>query len=164
MLVLRHQPYHPASTNGISGTWNPAVINNTTTGTYSFAPNGGQCGIPITITVTVIPRVTPTFTFGTSLNICAGGTVPAFPGTSTNGITGTWNPAVVDNQNPGTYTFTPNAGQCANPATFTVTVNPSITPAFSFGSSLSLCAGGTVPTITKYINQWYYRNMESCCS
>ncbi len=135
------------SNNGISGTWNPAVINNTATGIYTFTPAGGQCGIPSTITVTVISRVTPTFTFGTSLNICAGGSVPALPNTSTNGIMGTWNPAVVDNQNPGTYTFTPNAGQCANPATFTVTVDPNITPTFSFGTSLSLCAGGTVPTL-----------------
>ena len=137
----------PNSNNGISGAWSPAVINNTATGSYTFTPAGGQCGIPITISVTVIPRVTPTFTFGTSLNICAGGSVPALPGSSTNGIMGTWNPAVVDNQNPGIYTFTPNGGQCANPATFTVTVNPNVTPSFGFGTSLSLCAGGTVPTL-----------------
>jgi len=135
------------STNGISGTWNPAVIDNTTSGSYTFTPAAGQCGIPLTIPVTIIPRVTPTFSFGTSLNICAGGTVPTLPNTSTNGITGTWNPAVVDDQNPGTYTFTPNAGQCANPATFTVTVTPNITPAFSFGTSLNICAGGTVPVL-----------------
>ncbi|HEV8270150.1 MAG TPA: gliding motility-associated C-terminal domain-containing protein, partial [Chitinophagaceae bacterium] len=137
-----------ASNNGINGAWNPAVINNNATGTYTFTPAGGQCGIPITITVTVIPRTTPTFSFGTSLNICAGGTVPTLPNTSLNGINGTWSPAVVDNNNPGTYTFTPNAGQCANPATFTVTVTPNITPTFSFGTSLTICAGGTVPTLS----------------
>jgi len=135
------------SSNGISGTWNPAVINNQASGTYTFTPAAGQCGIPVTISVTIIPRVTPTFSFGTSLTICAGGTVPALPNTSQNGITGTWNPAVVDNQNSGTYIFTPNAGQCTNSATFTVTVNPNITPAFSFGTSLTICAGGTVPTL-----------------
>ena len=137
----------PSSNNGINGTWNPAVINNTTSGSYTFTPAGGQCGIPITIPVTIIPRVTPTFSFGTSLNICAGGSVPSLPNTSTNGISGTWNPAVVDDQNSGTYTFTPNAGQCANPTTFTVTVTPNITPSFSFGTSLTICAGGTVPTL-----------------
>jgi gliding motility-associated-like protein len=135
------------STNGISGTWNPAVIDNTTSGSYTFTPTAGQCGIPITIPVTIIPRTTPTFSFGTSLNICGGGTVPTLTNTSTNGISGTWNPAVVDNQNGGTYTFTPNAGQCANPTTFTVTVTPNITPSFSFGTSFTLCAGGTVPTL-----------------
>jgi large repetitive protein len=135
------------STNGISGTWSPAVINNTATGTYNFTPAGGQCGIPISITVTVIPRTTPTFSFGNSLNICAGGSVPTLPGTSNNGITGTWSPAVVDNNNSGTYTFTPTAGQCANPFNLSVTVNPNITPAFSFGTSLNICAGDAVPTL-----------------
>ncbi len=135
------------SNNGMTGTWNPSVINNTTSASYTFTPAGGQCGIPITISVSIIPRTTPTFSFGTSLNICGGGTVPALPNTSTNGISGTWNPAVVDDQNSGTYTFTPNAGQCANPATFSVTVTPNITPSFSFGTSLTVCAGGTVPTL-----------------
>src|SRR6187399_39264 len=135
------------SSNGMTGTWNPAVINNTTSGSYTFTPAGGQCGIPITIPVTIIPRVTPTFSFGTSLNICGGGSVPTLPNTSTNGISGIWNPTIVDAQNSGTYTFTPNAGQCANPTTFTVTVTPNITPIFSFGTSLTICAGGTVPTL-----------------
>jgi gliding motility-associated-like protein len=135
------------STNGISGTWNPAVINNQNSGTYTFTPNAGQCGLPTTMTVTVNPKVTPTFSFGTSLTICAGGTVPALPNTSTNGISGTWSPAVVDNQNSGTYTFTPNAGQCANPTTFTVTVTPNIPPTFAFGSSLTICAGQAVPAL-----------------
>ncbi|TMI98044.1 MAG: T9SS type B sorting domain-containing protein [Bacteroidetes bacterium] len=135
------------SNNGMTGTWNPGVINNTTSGSYTFTPTGGQCGIPITIPVTIIPRTTPTFSFGTSLNICGGGAVPTLPNTSTNGISGTWNPAVVDAQNSGTYTFTPNAGQCANPAAFNVTVSPNITPSFSFGLSLTICAGGTVPTL-----------------
>lgn len=134
------------STNGISGTWNPAIINNTTSGSYTFTPAGGQCGIPITVPVTIIPRTTPTFSFGTSLNICAGGAVPTLPNTSTNGITGTWNPAVVNNQNSGTYTFTPNAGQCTNPTTFTVTVTPNITPSFEI-NIYSICAGSTPPVL-----------------
>ncbi|MFT3846300.1 MAG: PorP/SprF family type IX secretion system membrane protein [Lacibacter sp.] len=136
------------SLNGISGTWNPSVINNTASGSYTFTPTSGTCGIPVTINVTVNQKVTPTFAFGTSLTICAGGTVPTLPTTSTNGITGTWSPSVVDNQNSGTYTFTPTAGQCANTATFTVTVNPNITPTFSFGTELTICAGVTVPTLS----------------
>ncbi len=134
------------STNGISGTWNPAVIDNTTSGSYTFTPTAGQCGIPITIPVTIIPRTTPTFSFGTSLNICGGGSVPTLPNTSTNGISGTWSPAVVDAQNSGTYTFTPNAGQCANPTTFALTVNPTITPSFQI-NIYSICAGSTPPVL-----------------
>ena len=135
------------SLNGITGTWNPAVIDNQTSKSYTFTPNGGQCGISVTINVTVTPRTVPSFGFGTSLIICAGGTVPALPATSTNGIAGTWSPSVVDNQHSGTYTFTPSGGQCATNATFTVTVNPNITPSFSFGTALTMCAGTAAPAL-----------------
>ena len=137
----------PVSNNGLSGTWSPSIVSNTATGTYTFTPNANTCGFPITITITVIQRTTPTFPFGTSLVICDNGSVPTLPNTSTNGINGTWSPSVVDNHNSGVYTFTPNAGQCANPATFNVTVNPNITPTFSFGTDLTICAGGSVPTL-----------------
>ncbi len=135
------------STNGITGTWNPSVVDDQNSGTYTFTPTIGQCATSATFTVTVNPNITPTFSFGTTLTICAGGSVPTLPNTSTNGITGTWNPSTVDNQNSGTYTFTPTAGQCATNATFTVTVNPNLTPTFSFGTTLTICAGGTVPTL-----------------
>ncbi|MFN4286619.1 MAG: hypothetical protein ACK4E8_11735, partial [Lacibacter sp.] len=135
------------SQNGITGTWSPAVVSNTSSGTYTFTPSGGQCANPTTLTVTVNPNITPTFSFGTSLSICEGGTVPTLPTTSQNGITGTWSPAAVSNTASGTYTFTPNAGQCATTTTFTVTVTPNITPTFSFGTSLTICSGGTVPTL-----------------
>ncbi len=137
----------PTSTNGVTGTWSPTVVSNTTSGVYTFTPNPGQCASTITFTVTVNPILTPTFSFGTSLSVCSGNNVPTLPTTSTNGVIGIWSPSTVDNQNSGTYTFTPNAGQCAIPATFTVTVNPNITPTFSIGSALSICAGGTVPLL-----------------
>jgi gliding motility-associated-like protein len=141
-----------ASTNGITGAWSPTVVSNTASGVYTFTPNPGQCATTITFTVTVNPILTPVFSFGTSLTICSGNTVPTLPTTSTNGVVGTWSPSTVDNQNSGTYTFTPNAGQCAIPATFTVTVNPNITPIFSIGSTLSICAGGTVPLLPTVSN------------
>jgi len=135
------------SLNGITGTWNPAVINNQASGTYTFTPAPNQCGLNTTISVTVTARTTPTFIFGTALTICAGGSVPALPSNSTNGINGTWSPAVVDNQNSGTYTFTPSGAQCANTTTFTVTVTPNISPAFDFGNALTICAGGGAPAL-----------------
>ena len=135
------------SDNAVTGTWSPATVSNTASGTYTFTPTAGQCALSTTFTVTVSPNITPTFSFGTSLSICAGGNVPALPNTSTNSITGTWSPAIVDDQNSGTYTFTPTAGQCALPTTFTVTVAPNITPTFSFGTTLSICEGGTVPAL-----------------
>ena len=135
------------SLNGLTGSWSPAIIDNQASGSYTFTPNANQCGIPTTINVTVTPRTAPTFSFGTSLSICAGGSVPSLPSTSTNGISGSWSPAVVDNQSSGTYTFTPSGSQCANPATFTVTVAPNITPTFSIGTSLTICAGNSVPSL-----------------
>ena len=135
------------STNGVIGTWSPSVVDNTNSGTYTFTPFAGQCATAALFSVQVNPNVTPTFSFGTSASICAGGIVPALPTTSQNGITGTWSPSVVDNANSGTYTFTPTAGQCATGTIYTVTVNPILVPTFSFGSSLSICAGGTVPTL-----------------
>jgi gliding motility-associated-like protein len=141
-------PTLPAtSTNGIGGTWSPSTVNNTTTGTYTFTANAGTCGITTTITVTVIPRVTPTFAFGTALTVCSGGTVPSLPNTSTNGINGTWSPSTVSNTAPGVYTFTPTAGSCTNPATFTVNITPNVTPTFTFGTSANICSGGGVPSL-----------------
>ena len=136
-----------SSTNGVTGTWNPAVADNQNSGTYTFTPTAGLCATPVTFIVTVNPNITPTFSFGTALSVCEGGTVPALPGTSINSINGTWSPAVVDNMNSGTYTFTPAGGVCALPATFTVTVNPNLTPAFTFGTSTAICTGSTAPVL-----------------
>jgi gliding motility-associated-like protein len=104
--------------------------------------------VPITFTVTVTPNTIPTFAFGTTLNICTGGTVPVLVPTSDNGIDGTWSPAIVDNQASAVYTFTPvvPAGQCIIPTIFTVTVNPILTPAFNLGS-LTICEGSTAPVL-----------------
>jgi large repetitive protein len=142
----------PKSLNGITGTWNPAVISNTASGNYTFTPDANQCGVPATISVTVTPRTTPIFAFGTSLSICAGQSVPALPSTSTNGITGTWSPAAVNNTTSATYTFTPSGSQCANGTSFAVIVNPNVTPGFSFGTSLTVCAGATVPVLPSTSN------------
>ncbi|WP_297513814.1 lamin tail domain-containing protein, partial [Flavobacterium sp.] len=97
------------SNNGITGTWSPA-LNNTATTTYTFTPNTGQCATTTTLTITVNGPVTPTFT--AVAPICSGATLAALPTTSNNGITGTWSPAL-NNTATTTYTFTPNAGQCA---------------------------------------------------
>src|SRR4030095_6970804 len=107
----------------------------------------GSCAPAVTFTVTVNQLITPAFSFGTSLTICAGGTVPTLPNTSTNGVTGTWSPSVVDNQNSGIYTFTPTPGLLSIPTTFTGNLNPNIPPSFSFGTSLSIFAGGSVPAL-----------------
>ncbi|KAA5533811.1 T9SS type B sorting domain-containing protein [Taibaiella lutea] len=137
-------PALPAtSTNGITGTWNPATVDNTTTATYTFTPTAGQCAATATLTVNVNNNTLPVFT--AIAPICNGSTVPILPATSTNGITGTWNPATVDNTSTATYTFTPTAGQCAVSTTLTVTVNPNITPTFT--TIAPICNGAVAPAL-----------------
>lgn len=124
------------SVNNISGTWSPAPNNQATT-TYTFTPNAGQCAASTTLTITVNAGNTiPTFNVLTP--VCAGATIAPLPTTATNGITGTWAPAI-NNQATTTYTFTPNAGQCAVSTTLTITVNPSVIP--TFDAVAAICAG-----------------------
>ncbi|MFZ1705658.1 MAG: gliding motility-associated C-terminal domain-containing protein [Saprospiraceae bacterium] len=60
------------SLNGISGTWSPAFINTSVVGTfmYTFTPNNGQCAMPLSINVTVLP-IPMAFLSG-ALNLCPG--------------------------------------------------------------------------------------------
>ena len=131
------------SLNGITGTWSPAVVSNTVSGTYTFTPDAGQCATSTTIDVTVTPVVTPTF--AAIAPICSGSVAPVLPATSINGITGTWSPAVVSNTTSGTYTFTPDAGQCATTATIDVTITPNITP--TFAAIAPICSGTAAPVL-----------------
>lgn len=124
------------SNNGYSGTWSPAINNQSTT-TYTFTPTAGQCANTITMTVTVSQPSTPTFT--QVAPICKGG-IFNLPTTSNNGVVGTWSPAL-NNQQTITYTFTPNSTFCSNTVTMTVTVNQPIVPLFS--AINPICAGGS---------------------
>jgi gliding motility-associated-like protein len=112
---------------GITGTWTPAVINNTASTSYLFTPTAGLCATFATMGISVVPNVIPTF--NTIAPICSGASL-ILPSISNNSITGTWFP-LVDNTATTTYTFTPNAGQCAVNASMTVVVNPNATPTFT---------------------------------
>ena len=72
------------STNSISGSWSPAINNQTTT-TYTFSPGAGVCATTATLTVTVNVPTTPSFTQVTA--ICRGGSF-TLPSTSNNNISG----------------------------------------------------------------------------
>ena len=109
------------STNGITGVWSPALNNNATT-EYTFTPNAGQCGIPAKLTIAVNPTTTPTF--DAIAPICSGETPAALPTISNNGISGNWSPAI-NNEATTTYTFTPNADQCATSTIQTIIVGSS---------------------------------------
>jgi gliding motility-associated-like protein len=157
------------SLNGIAGTWSPATVSNTTSGTYTFTPNAGQCvtSTPVQITITVNPLVTPAF--DPIPSFCSGTTAPVLPTTSLNGIVGTWSPSSVSNTTSGTYTFTPNAGQCvtSTPVQITITVNPLVTPAFD--PIPAFCAGTTAPvlpttSLNGIVGTWLPANVSNTTS
>lgn len=134
-----------ASPNGVTGTWSPAVINNTVSGSYTFTPAAGQCSaIFITNLTVVISNIVPDFV--TSITFCSGSIAPLLNSTSPNGISGVWSPTAINNTINGTYTFTPNTGQCASNLVTNVTVtNSNIVP--NFASTLSLCSGTVAPLL-----------------
>jgi len=131
------------SPNGISGTWSPAMINNTTPATYTFTPNAGQCATIQTLNVAIVPKVSPNFTYQTTY--CHGETVAILATTSPNGISGTWSPSTINNTADGIYTFTPNAGQCANNFILSVNITPRTIP--DFPPIPTICQGGSVPVL-----------------
>jgi gliding motility-associated-like protein len=112
------------SPNGISGTWSPAIISNTASGSYLFTPNTTECATTQTLSVIVDPLITPDFD---DLTLCSGTMTPVLATTSPNGINGTWLPSSIDNTTSGTYVFTPDATECATTKTINVTINPSNT-------------------------------------
>lgn len=120
------------SNNGIPGTWNPAIINTSASGSsiYTFTPNDLNCTSTNSITVLVEDAITPIFQAIDPH--CVNATAPNLPGSSNNSppITGTWNPAIISTNTPGTstYTFTPSVGQCAATTTLSVTITDQIIP------------------------------------
>ncbi len=126
--------------NGVIGTWSPATINNTTSGTYTFTPNSGSCPTNQILTVTVLAPTVPNFAAIPAF--CKGGVAPILSNTSPNGITGIWNPSAIDNTTIGTYTFTPDAGQCASTTTLTSTIYP-IPTVTATASPDAICSGTT---------------------
>jgi len=105
--------------------------------------SNAACASPATavsnlIQITVTNLVAPEFT--TVPAICSE-TPLVLPTTSVNGITGTWMPAA-NNIATTTYTFTPNAGQCAAAATMTVVVNSVNTEVTVQGNTITALATG----------------------
>jgi gliding motility-associated-like protein len=103
---------------------------------YVFTPTTGVCATQSTMTVTVNPNVTPTFT--QVVAICSGETLFALPTTSVNGIIGTWLPAI-NNTVTTTYTFTPLVGQCATTTFMTISVTQKPIPIFT--QVATFCSG-----------------------
>ncbi|CAN1546204.1 Gliding motility-associated, C-terminal domain [Flavobacteriaceae bacterium] len=145
--TLAALPTSSSNSTPITGIWSPA-LNNLATTNYTFVPAAGQCASNASLTITVNPIVTPTFT---AVNpICSGATLAALQTPSNNLITGTWSPAP-NNLATTNYTFVPTAGQCASNGSMSITVNPNVTP--SFTQVPAICSGATLlPLSTTSIN------------
>ena len=121
------------STNGINGTWSPA-IDNTATTTYTFSPTSTAtpiCATTVAATISINTNTIPTF--AAVGPYCSGAIIPNLPLTSTNGISGAWSPAI-DNTATTTYTFTPTSSAtptCATTAALTITIFPNTIPTFA---------------------------------
>ena len=150
------------STNGVSGTWSPAVSTAAIgTTTYTFTPTAGLCATATTLDITVLPPTVPTFS--PIASVCQNATAPVLPLISTNGVTGSWAPAVSTAAiGTTTYTFTPAAGQCASSATLDISVI--LTPSLNPISDVVSCGSYTLPGITGTNlsgSQAYYNNSQA---
>ena len=129
------------SIEGITGSWSPA-IDNSQTMTYTFTPVAGQCANSQTMEIIVDTQLSPNFV--QQGPYCEGDAIADLPFASTGGITGSWSPAI-DNTQTTTYTFTPDAGQCAIPAIMEITIDPLLTA--SFVQIGPYCQGSPVPDL-----------------
>lgn len=129
------------SNEGVGGTWSPAADNTATT-TYTFTPAAGSAGCATSTTMTVVVTPGNSTVFTSNPGPLCEGTAFTLPTTSSNGIVGTWSPAINDTVTT-TYTFTPNPGQCASDTTMTVVIkqapNLTVTPL-----SQTICSGEKV--------------------
>jgi hypothetical protein len=132
-----------ASSNSVTGTWTPSLVNNTATTTYAFTPTAGSCASSTTVTIIVNSNTVPSFT--PIAAFCAGTAAPSLPASSLESIAGTWSPSLISNTTSGSYTFTPVNGSCSTPIALNVTVNPGSTPTFSLATTL--CAGQNAPNL-----------------
>lgn len=135
------------SDNGVTGTWSPAVIDASTIGvtTYTFTPNLNQCATPFSIDIEIVEGLLPEFDLETTF--CQGSVADIFPLISDNGISGTWSPAIIDTSTIGTasYTFTPDANQCATEFEVEIEIVEGIEPEFILENSF--CVGVSPPAL-----------------
>ena len=148
---------------GVSAAWstNTITISGTPTASgtfnYSISLTGGCGTVNATGTITVTSPSTPTFTqVGPYLS---GASIPALQTTSTNGVSGTWSPAI-SNTTTTTYTFTPSVGQCGTTTTMTITINQPLQYTLTANDS-TVCAGTTV-TLSVNIGPSYPAGTVHC--
>ena len=149
-----------------AATGGTALANSTpitTTATYYVSQSSATCEssrTSVLVTINTAPPQPATFTQVDP--ICSGATLAALPTTSTNGITGTWSPAL-NNMATTTYTFAPAAGQCvtATAVTMTIVVNASVTP--TAAASQTFVEGATIASLVATPSNvtWYASSADA---
>ena len=139
----------PVTINNVLSSPYEFIVSPETTTTYLITEvSDGNCSSGNThgsAVITIASQIIPTFDpIGP---LCQGSTSPDLPLNSTNTppITGTWSPAVISTTADGTYTFTPDPGQCATQTSITITIDDKITPTFT--QIGPLCQGSTPPDL-----------------
>jgi gliding motility-associated-like protein len=157
-------PLLPAvSINGITGSWSPAIIDTKAEGTFkfTFTPAPVYCAVPVTMNIEITEEITPVFEAFDP--ICPNSIAPLLPSVSTNGIKGTWDPAVIETDKQGifTFTFTPDSGLCATKTTIEIEITDEIPPvAISRNIRVFLDADGKASVTTAQINRGSNDNCE----
>ena len=126
--ALTNGSYFTASNGGGTPLNSGDMISTSTTlFVYAETATTPNCTDEYSFDVTI--NITSNATFAQISPICEGDSL-TLPTTSIEGFTGTWSP-VFDNTVSGTYTFTPDANQCAIGMPMSVTVNPVFSPTFT---------------------------------
>jgi gliding motility-associated-like protein len=144
--------------NAIGGGGSGACGHNRLASSNTHRSNIGGNGARGEVRITYANPASTVPTFNPVNPICSGDPLSPLPSTSTNGITGSWSPAL-NNTSTTTYTFTPSAGVCASTTTLSITVNqdavisgqPQNTP---------ICFNSGTATLNVIVNtgpyQWQY--------
>lgn len=136
----------------VAGTGDAITFGNQLAGTYTVMGTTPECPEGTMMTgsavITMTELTTPLFT--QIIPICQGADPPPLPLTSDNGITGTWNPPVINTGTPGTfdYMFTPDPGQCAGTYMMQITIMPTVTSTVTIAVSANPVCAGTAVTFT----------------
>jgi hypothetical protein len=141
-----------ATATTVAGTGSAISFGNQLAGTYtaSGTNTGGTTAMTGSAIITETALATPTFTqLGP---YCQGAAPEALPTTSSNGITGTWNPSTISTVSVGTlvYTFTPTSGLCASTTTMSVVITTPTLPTFT--QLGPYCVGATPGTLPSTSN------------
>ena len=147
------------SNNGITGTWSPATMNNTTTTTYTFTPAVGQCASSTaTMTITVNPTpTTPTISAETATTFCEGGSVTLTSSAASGNqwykdgvlIGGEINQTYSATAS-GSYTVIATVTGCSSAASAGTIVTEQVVPSAGTSATLLICAGTSVSASSLY--------------